>query len=188
MEVLLESYGLINGTRVKGGENVVSMSKRVGVAVVSIIFLVALVSAVPVDAKKGFSAERWWSEVYWTGVPNWTGDIWTGEKGEGTHGTIYWDNHGAIWLGPEGRLPYPYPSAKVQKFWGVWWIDFGSDGTVDIYGYHDGSFTYAIMQCTINGHVTETSDDWSNFDGRKIHTVNFVDMASGYIEHYLQIN
>jgi hypothetical protein len=163
-------------------KDVMNMSKRIGVAVVSFIFLVALVSAVPVAAEKPFSVHRWWSEVYWTGYPisdiEWTGDIWT-EDGE--HGTIYWDNFGFYLLGPENN-------PKVQKFWGVWWIDFGSDGTVDIFGYHDGSFTFAIMQCIINGHVTETSDDWSDFDGRKIHTVNFVDMASGYIEHFLQFN
>ena len=160
------------------------MSKRVGVAVISIIFLVALVSAVPVDAKKGFSKHRWWSEVYYNFNPDftyeWKGDIWTGDEGESVHGTIYWDNLGAIWLGPAGD--------KVQKFWGVWWIDFGSDDIVDVYGYHDGSFTYAIMQCTINGHITETSDDWSYLDGRKIHTVSFVDFVNFYIEHYLQIN
>jgi len=44
--------------------NVMSMSKRIGVAVISIIFLVALVSAVPVDAKKGFSVYRWQSKIY----------------------------------------------------------------------------------------------------------------------------
>jgi len=158
------------------------MIKTISVAVVSIIFFVALVSAVPVDAKKDFSVHRWWSEVNWTGAPisdiEWTGTIWTED---GTEGTIYWDNFGFFLLGPED-------APKVQKFWGAWWIDFGSDGTVDIYGYHDGSFTFAIMQCIINGHITQTSDDWSAFDGRKMHTVNFVDMASGYIEHYLQIN
>jgi hypothetical protein len=158
------------------------MSKRVGVAVISIIFLVALVSAVPVDAKKGFSVHRWWSEVYYNFDPaftyEWKGDIWTED---GKHGTIYWDNTGVKFLGPEG--------SKEQKFWGVWWIDWDDEfGGGYIEGTHDGSFTYAIMQCTINGRITETSDDWSYLDGRKIHTVSYVDFGNFVIEHYLQIN
>jgi hypothetical protein len=163
-------------------KNVMSMSKRIGVALVSIIFLVALVSAVPVEAKKGFSVYRWWSETNYNFDPEftyeWKGDIWAGEKGEGEHGTIYWDNFGAIWLGPAGD--------KVQKFWGVWWIEWDSGEHIE--GTHEGSFTYAIMQCTINGRITVTSDDWSYLDGRKIHTVNYVDFANFHIEHYLQIN
>ena len=157
------------------------VSKNIGVAIVSIIFLVALVSAMPVDAKKDFSVQRWWSEVYWTGhlgYIEWTGNIWTEDD---VHGTIYWDNFDSFLLGPADN-------PKIQKFWGAWWIDFGSDGTIDISGYHSGTFTFAIMQCVINGHITQTSADWSSFDGRKIHTVNFVDMALGQIAHYLQIN
>lgn len=156
------------------------MSKKVGVAIVGIIFLVALVSAVPVDATKEFSVHRWWSEVYWTGAPfsdiEWTGTIMTED---GKEGTIYWDNLESFVLGPED-------APKVQKFWGVWWIDWSDGGYIK--GSHSGSYTSAISQCTINGHITETSADWSYLDGRKIHTVNYVDMVLYYIAHYLQIN
>jgi len=179
MKFLLERYGLDNGTRLKGGENVMKMSKRIGVAVVSIIFLVALVSAVPVDAKKPFSVYRWWSEVYYNFDPaftyEWKGDIWTEDD---EHGTIYWDNLDYRFLGPA--------EDKVQKFWGVWWIWWDDGGYIE--GTHDGSFAYAISQCTINGHITETSAGWSYLDGRKMHTVSYVDFELFTIEHYLQIN
>jgi hypothetical protein len=186
MKVLLENQRLICGTRVKGGENVMSKSKRIGVAIVSIIFLVALVSAVPVDAKKGFSTHRWWSEV---SLMDMNGDIWTGGpegKYDGLHGTIHWDNQGAIYLGPEGRLPYLYPDAKVQKFWGEWWIDW--DGGDHIEGTHDGSFTYAISQSTVNGRVTETTGDWSYLEGRSMHSLGYIDWNKFTLEYYIQIN
>ena len=164
-----------------------SMSKKVGVAVVSIIFLVALISAVPVDANKGFSVYRWWNESNvnlppWSEEnPTWIGEIWT-EDGE--HGNFYWFNHGAIFLGPED-------DSKVQKFWGEWWIDW-DDGS-HIHGTHEGSFTYAISQYTINGRVTMATMQWDDLVGRKMHTVGIVDWTGGiygigYSEGYLQIN
>ncbi len=161
---------------VRGGETVVSTSKRVSVALLSIIFLVALVSAVPVDAKD-FSKYSWYSESYYTIDPEWTGDIWT-EDGE--HGTLYWQNDDTmyIFLGPEGD--------KVQKFSGMWWIDW-DDGEY-IQGTHKGSYTYAIMQFTINGRVTDTSDDWSHVDGRKIHTVGIADFLNLPSVCWFQIN
>jgi len=160
--------------------NVMSMSKRIGVAVISIIFLVALVSAVPVEAKKDFSVYRWWNECYYNFDPaytyEWKGRIWT-EDGE--QGTFYWDNLGYFFLGPEG-------DAKVQKFWGIWWIDWDDGGYIE--GTHYGSFAYAIDQYTINGHITVTSEDWSFLDGRKIHTVSNVDWIEMYSEGFCQIN
>jgi len=160
-----------------------SMSKKVGVAVVSIIFLVALVSAVPVDANKGFSKYNWWAELWYTGYPEWTGDIWTGGPDDiygGQHGMIYWDNDDDAYrfLGPDGD--------KVQKFSGTWWIIFDDGGYIE--GTHAGSFTYAISQCTINGQITETSTDWSYLVGRRVHTVSFVDFVAFTIDHYFQIN
>ncbi len=186
MEVLLERYDLAMGTRVKGGENILSMSKRIGVAVVSIIFLVALVSAVPVDAKKPFSVYRWWSEV---SIMDMTGDIWTGGpegKYDGVRGTIHWDNQGAIWLGPEGRQPYPYEGNKVQKFWGEWWIEW-DDGSY-IEGTHDGSFTYAISQSTVNGRITDATGVWSDLEGRHMHSLGNIFWSELSLEYYLQIN
>jgi hypothetical protein len=163
------------------------MSKRIGVAVVSIIFLVALVSAVPVDAKKGFSVYRWDSTIYWSWEPveqiEWTGVI---ETEDGEVGTIYWDNHGAILLGPDPQ------NFVMQKFWGEWWIDFGDDDIVDIRGTHKGIFNPAISQSVINGHIIQTSTDWSDLDGRRIHTIGYagfdVLLLLPYIEYYLQIN
>jgi hypothetical protein len=162
---------------VKGGEKVMSMSKKVSVGLLSIVFLVALVSAVPVDAKKPY---RWYSESYYTGDPEWTGEIWTED---GKHGAFYWDNNNDayIFLGPEGD--------KVQKFSGIWWILWDDEsGGGYIEGTHKGSYTYAIMQFTINGWVTDTSDDWSHVDGRKIHTVGVADFANLPSVTWFQIN
>ncbi|MHA2356219.1 MAG: hypothetical protein ACXADC_13645 [Candidatus Thorarchaeota archaeon] len=155
-----------------------SMSKRVGVGLLSIIFLVALVSAMPVDAKN-FSKYRWWSESYYTWDPEWTGDVWTHE---GLHGIFVWDNDNGAYrfLGPDGN--------SVQKFSGVWSVDFGGDGVIDIQGTHKGSFTYALNQYTINGQITYTSAEWSHLDGRKVHTVGNVDWDSLTSNTWFQIN
>lgn len=149
-------------------------SKRASVVLLSVIFLIALVSAVPVDAKKPY---RWYSESYYTGYPEWTGEIWT-EEGE--HGTFYWDNNddAYIFLGTDGM--------KVQKFSGIWWIDWDDGGYIQ--GTHKESYTYAIMQFTINGWVTDTSDDWSHVDGHKIHTVGIADFANLPSVCWFQIN
>jgi hypothetical protein len=168
--------------KVRGGENVMSMSKRMSVGLLSIIFLVALVSAMPVEAKKGFSTHVWWSEVWWTGSPSnpieWTGYVVT-DNGE--EGTMYWDNHGAIFLGPDGQAH--------QKFWGEWWIDFDlDDGIVDILGTHRGAFDYAENKATINGYITHAIGDWSYLEGRRMHSVSIVDFVNFYIGYYLQIN
>lgn len=165
---------------VKGGEKEVKISKRVFVSSLSIVFLVALVSVVPVNAHKPY---RWWNESYLNAPtlnPTWIGDIWTEGLHGGIHGELVWNNTGAIFLGPDGL--------STQKFWGFWWIDFDVDGEVDILGYHDGSFTYARNQYTINGRVTYTSEAWEHMIGWKIHTVGFVDWELGYSEGYIQFN
>ncbi len=160
-----------------------SMSKKIGVAIISIIFVVALVSAVPVEAKKDFSVYRWWSEV---SLMDMTGYI---ETEDGKRGTIHWDNQGAIWLGPEGQLPYPYADAKVQKFWGEWRIEWDVEsGGGYIKGTHDGSFTYAISQSTVNGRITEATGPWSFLEGRSMHSLGYIDWSKWTLEYYLQIN
>jgi len=159
------------------------MSKRISVAVISVIFLVALVSAVPVDAKKEFSVYRWWSEVR---LNDMTGDIWTEDN---KHGTIHWDNQGAIYLGPEGRLPDYYPEAKVQKFWGEWWIEWDAEsGGGHINGTHNGSFNYAISPSTVNGRITEATGPWSFLEGRNMHSLGYIDWTKFTLEYFLQIN
>ena len=85
----------------------------------------------------------------------------------------------------------PEDSPKVQKFYGIWWIDW--DNGDYIQGVHDGSFTFAINQYTINGRVSEATGDWSFVEGRKIHTVGTVDWTGGvygigYSETIFQIN
>ncbi|MFW9964331.1 MAG: hypothetical protein ACFFCX_12245 [Candidatus Sifarchaeia archaeon] len=173
-----------------------SMSKRIGVAVISIIFLVALVSAVPVDANKGFSKYRWWSELWYTGYPEWTGHIWTGgldDKYGGKHGMVYWDNDDDLYrfLGPEGQSPFWYDDYKVQQFSGKWWIIWDDGGYME--GTHKGSYSVATDTPIINGRITvvetpEGAYDWSFLLGLKIKTFSSINWATGTIDGYSQIN
>lgn len=157
--------------------------KRLGVILLSLVFMVSLVSATRVDAARPY---RWemassvnlppWS----IDNPTWVGDIW---NDEGEHGDFYWYNEGAYFLGPED-------DPKVQQFWGIWWIDW-DDGS-HIQGTHDGTFVYAISQYTINGRITVATGEWSVLVGHRIHTVGFVDWTGGiygigYSESILQI-
>lgn len=158
------------------------MANKIGVAVISMIFLVALVSAAPVSAKKDFSVYRWWTEYHWTGTPEWTGDVWTGGpngKYDGEHGAMYWDNDNALtqFLGPEGD--------KVQKFSGKWWIVW-DDGSY-IEGTHNGSYSYATVTPIINGRITVATGDWSYLLGRNVKTFSDIDWATYTIQGYFQI-
>jgi hypothetical protein len=167
---------------VRGGENVMSMSKRMSVGLLSIIFLVALVSAMPVEAKKGFSVYKWWSEV---NMGPMTGEIWTGgpdDKYGGLEGTIYWDNQGWMFLGPPGPI-FPF---QIQIFWGEWGIDFDGDGVEEILGTHRGIFNVATSQSTVNGRITEATGAWSYLEGRMMHSLGYVDLP--WLKYYLQIN
>jgi hypothetical protein len=168
---------------VRGGENVMRMSKRVSVGLLSIIFLVALVSAMPVEAKKGFSVHKWWSEV---NMMDMTGHIWTGGpngKYDGLRGTIHWDNQGWIFLGPDAS-PTNY---VMQKFWGEWWIDFDlDDGIVDIRGTHKGIFNPTTSQSTVNGRITEATGVWSYLEGGMMHSIGYIEFPR--LDYYLQIN
>ncbi|TFG28721.1 hypothetical protein EU528_10835 [Candidatus Thorarchaeota archaeon] len=162
----------------------VSISKRIGVTFLIAVFTVALVSTAQVSALKPLRFETASSvnlPPWDLDNPSWIGDVWT-ENGE--HGAFYWFNEGAEFLGPEEDY-------KVQKFWGIWWIDW-DDGD-HIQGTHVGSFNYAISQYTINGRVSVATGDWSYLVGRKIHTIGIVDWTGGiygigYSESIFQIN
>ncbi|MFX0053310.1 MAG: hypothetical protein ACFFAD_00160 [Candidatus Hermodarchaeota archaeon] len=167
-----------------------SVSKRVGVGLLSIIFLVALVSATPVAANKGFSVYRWYSDLWYTGSPEWTGNVYAED---GQHGMVYWDNDDDAYrfLGPEGQSPLPYPDYKVQQFSGKWWIIWDDGGYME--GTHKGSYSVATDTPIINGRITivDTPDgayDWSFLLGRKIKTFSSIDWSTGTITGYTQIN
>ena len=144
------------------------ISKRASVVFLSLIFLLTLVSAMPVEAKVPL---RWEFSCNYSGIPTWTGEI---IRDDGIKGDFYQDILVAIWMG------------NVQHFSGVWWIDWDDGGHIE--GTQKGSFTYAINQYTVNGWITETSSDWSHLDGRKIHTIGIIDWSLGYTEGVYQIN
>ncbi|MFW9805380.1 MAG: hypothetical protein ACFFFK_01465 [Candidatus Thorarchaeota archaeon] len=162
-------------------------TKRVSVALLSVIFLVALVSAVPVEAKKDFSVYRWWTEYVYTGSPEWTGDVWTGgpdDKYGGEHGVMYWDNDDDLYrfLGPDD----PDGSYKVQKFEGIWWIEWDDGDYIE--GTHHGSWSAATVTPIINGKITVATGDWAYLLGRNVKTFSTIDLASFTIDGYFQIN
>lgn len=151
--------------------------------------MVALVSATQVSALRPLR----WNTASSVNLPPWDLDhpTWTGDvvTEDGEHGAFYWFNEGAKFLGPEPSSPDE--TYKEQKFWGIWWIDWDSGEYMQ--GTHEGSFTYAISQYTINGRVAEATGDWSYLVGRKIHTVGVVDWTGGtfgigYSESIFQIN
>ncbi len=160
------------------------ISKKMCVLAFSIVFVIAVIPVQQVEALKPL---RWetassvnlppWSQSN----PTWIGDVYTED---GLHGNFYWFNETSFLLGPEDNQ-------NVMKFWGIWWADF-DDGSY-VQGTHDGSFTYAINQYTINGRVTVATDQWSDLVGRKVHTVGIVDWTGGvygigYSESIFQIN
>ncbi|MFW9909368.1 MAG: hypothetical protein ACFFEF_12400 [Candidatus Thorarchaeota archaeon] len=157
-----------------------NMSRKIGVAVISIVFLVALVSAVPVEAKKDFSVYRWWTVFNYTESPEWTGEIWTEGTSGGEHGTMYWDNDDDAYrfLGPDGE--------SVQKFSGIWWIIWDSGATIK--GTHKGSWSYATVTPIINGRITEATGEWSYLEGRIVHTDCIIYLETFTIDGYFVIN
>jgi hypothetical protein len=157
------------------------MGRKTTVALLAFVFMVALVYATPVEAKKPLR----WLTACSINLPPWTPDnpTWIGDvyAEDGAHGEFYWFNTGAE----------VYKNENMQKFWGIWWAVWDDGSCVE--GIHEGSFTYAIGQYTINGRVTLATGQFSDLVGRKIHTVGRVDMTGGiygigYSEGIFQIN
>jgi len=144
--------------------------RKASVALLALVFIVALVYATPVEAKKPL---RWNYVNTWVGSPEiaWMGPIY----GNGIEGTLYWFNEW-FWISDEGD----------QHAGGIWWIDWGNDGSTDLSGTHKVVATMT-WQCNINGRVTAGSPD---LIGRKIHTLFQVELIDGVptIISVLQIN
>jgi hypothetical protein len=144
-----------------------TVGKRTSVALLTLVFVIALMYATPATAKKPLR----WDTYCWIQIPpwspehpTWAGDVWNEDGG---HGSFYWFNTGAKM----------YKNENMQKFWGIWWVDWDNGSYVQ--GTHDGSFTYAINQYTVNGRVVVATHQWADLVGRKIHTVGIVDWTGG---------
>ena len=130
------------------------ISRRACVGLLSLIFLLALVSACPVEAKTPL---RWEAFSYYTFEPEWSGDIY---RGDGVHGYLYLDV--IEWV----DLP------NVQHVSGIWWIDW-DDGQY-IVGDYKGKVVWSTGEGVLNGQVTDTSPDWSYLDGRNVHITSTI--------------
>lgn len=175
MKVLLENRRSFCGNRVKGGEDVMSMSKRVGVAVIGTIFLVALVSAVPVEAKTPIRWDYVADYIGYYSYPDWYGEL-VGENAE--IGIFITD---VVFL------------SNGQKLDAIWWIEFDDgeylEGTMKgffVYTTHDN--LYDGGQYVLNGEVTDTSPDWSDWNGRNVHVMGFVTPWPWVTNGVFQIN
>ena len=144
------------------------ISKRVSVGLLSLIFLLALVSAMPVEAKVPL---RWEYTANYTFDPEWTGVILSDDS---SSGTIYLDIIEAI------DLP------DVQHFTGIWQIDWGDDGYIE--GVFKGKVVWSEGEYVINGQVTETSDNWAHLNGRNIHIMGIIDLSVWTTHGSFQIN
>lgn len=173
MKALLERYGSGIVTHVMGGENVMSLSKRVSVGLLSLVFLLALVSASPVQAKTPI---RWDFAARY--VPTPTTD-WIGEIGEDAEIGMFITD--VVFL------------SNGQKLAIDWWINFDGGGHLE--GTAHGFFVYETHdyvldggQYVLNGEVTGTSTEWSHLLGRNVHIMGYVAPWFSITEGVLQIN
>ena len=134
-----------------------AISKRVGVGLLSMIFLLALVSAMPVEAKTPL---RWEYTANYTFEPEWTGVI---VFDDGSSGTITLDIIDWIDL------------KNVQHFDGIWSITWDDGGYIK--GTQGGKLVHSTSDYVINGKVTETSDNREHLNGRNIHIMGFIDYS-----------
>ncbi|MFX0053311.1 MAG: hypothetical protein ACFFAD_00165 [Candidatus Hermodarchaeota archaeon] len=148
------------------------MSKRVGVGLLSIIFLVALVSAMPVEAKTPI---RWDISAMFVGNATWLGEI----IGEDATAGIF--SSEIVFL------------SNGQKMVSEWWIDFIDGGYIK--GTAHGFFVYETNsnildggKYVLNGKVTFTSPDWSHLNGRNVHVMGIITPFPFFTEATIQIN
>ncbi len=138
---------------VLGGEKVKKKSKSVFVVLLGLMFMLTLVSAMPVEAKKPL---RWELNASYTFDPEWTGVVL---RDDGSSGIIYLDIITYV------DLP------DVQHFTGIIQIEWDGGG-----GYIEGTFAGKVVwsegRYVINGQITVTSDNWAHLNGRNTDCVS----------------
>lgn len=150
------------------------VSRRVGVAVLTLVFVVALVYATPVQANK---IVRWEYSVTMTAFPappppQPTLAGWV--KGDGMDGDMYWVNTGRFFAG------------ETIHLYGYWWIEW-EDGSV-IKGTHTAVWALSNNLLNARGVVTAATPGYAHLIGRNIHTVEIFSMQTFSIGGIFQIN
>ncbi len=144
-------------------------SKSVYIALLSLMFLMTLVSAMPVEAKKPL---RWEINAHYTSDPTWTGVVL---RDDGFSGSLLMDIITFV------DLP------DVQHFTGILQIKWDGGGGY-IEGTYAGKVVWSEGRYVINGQITETSDNWAHLNGRNIHIMGTIDMSVWTTNAILQIN
>jgi len=152
------------------------ISKRVGVGLLSMLFMLALVSAMPVEAKVPL---RWEGTATYDGMVTWNGDI---IREDGGHGTLTWSSLDSVFL------------SNVQHSSSSWRIDWDDDGYIE--GTAEGTWVYNVVphdyfyggDYVYNGKVTGASSDWADLVGRKVHIMGHVSPWWWTTEAVFQIN
>lgn len=125
------------------------LSKRVCVGLMGMIFMLALVSANPVEAKVPL---HWDVNATYTFDPEWTGVI---VREDGVSGSIILDIIESKFV------------ADLEISKSIWLIEWEDGGYIE--GTLEGMVSYRKLVYVFNGKITVTSDNWSHLNGRNVH-------------------
>ncbi len=150
------------------------VSRRLGVAVLTLVFMVALVYATPVQAKVPLRWEYNVTMPVFPAPPPPQPTLVGWAKGDGMEGDMYWVNTGRFYAG------------ETVHLYGYWWIEW-EDGSV-VEGTHSGVWVFATNRVIANGVVTAADPGYEYLIGRHIHTNEIFSFETMSIGGIFQIN
>ena len=152
-----------------------NLTKRLSVGLLGLVFLLALTSVSPVEARVPM---RWDVTVAYLGGIYWDGDIWREDRSHGDFSMVLTD--------------YTLLS-NGQKIAIVWLIEWDDGGYLQ--GTFKGTYVYTTHEYGLdggdvvgNGKVTDTSPELSELDGRPVHVMASICPWPWIAEGVFQIN
>lgn len=149
------------------------VNRKVGVAALTLVFMVALVYATPVQAAKIIRWDYCVTMPVFPAPPPPTPTLIGWIKGDGMEGDMYWVNTGRFFAG------------ETVHLYGYWWIEWEDDSMIE--GTHTGVWVLSNNRLNARGVVTDASPKWSDLIGRNIHTVETFDFLTMSIGGIFQI-